>query len=176
MKIRRERNYTDHGQGFPVILTDVPLVEIQGEWSPFINYRKLDKEISLALARKAGPLTGNQVRFIRLRLGMTLDELAAKFDHKRQAVMKWEKHGPDPTQMRTPTEIVFRLMILREEGVAQGQLGKALEGIESAIHAPSEPLIIPASRVAVSRRPRKSGAAKEIERSASADVLRQGEP
>jgi len=113
MKKKRVKKFTDRGFGFPVILEDVPMVKVRGSWVPDINYAMLAVAVFSELSRLDGRLTGNQVRFIRLQLSMTLQEFAARLRVTHPAVLKWEKKGDSPTGMSWSTEKDIRLLVGR---------------------------------------------------------------
>jgi DNA-binding transcriptional regulator YiaG len=105
--------YIDRGYGFPVIIRDVPMVKVRGKWTPNINYRQLAKEVLLKLASTAGRLSGHQVKFIRLELGMTMQQFAQRFGVTHPAVVKWEKRAAKPTGMGWSTEKDMRLLVIK---------------------------------------------------------------
>jgi DNA-binding transcriptional regulator YiaG len=103
--------YTENRFGFPVLIHNVTMVEIRGEWLPKINYVKLANDVLKALALKPSRLTGNELRFIRLRFEMTLYKFAERFDVSHPAVIKWENTKDAPTKMNWSTEKDIRLFI-----------------------------------------------------------------
>jgi hypothetical protein len=62
-KIEKEIIYD--GLGFPIILRNVPMVEIRGVWTPDIDLNVLQRVVLLSLAHHLKSLTGNQIRFIK---------------------------------------------------------------------------------------------------------------
>jgi hypothetical protein len=103
--------YIDRGCGFPVVLEQVPMVQVRGKWTPNINYAHLARAVLRQLATLDGRLTGQQVRFIRLHFEMTLQAFAARFGVSHVAVLKWEQRGTKPTEMTWSTEKDLRLFI-----------------------------------------------------------------
>ena len=71
-KTKIQKEYIDMGFGFPVYLLNVPMINIRGTWIPKVNYKKLAEVVLLSLAQKPFPLTGNELKFIRTKLEMTL--------------------------------------------------------------------------------------------------------
>lgn len=113
MKKRKiEKSYLYNGFGFPILLEDVPMVEIRGTWTPEVNYNILQKVVLLALCYQSNALTGNQVRFIRKYFEMTLDKFAKKFDVTHAAVLKWEKKDDNPAKILQGYEKEIRLFVL----------------------------------------------------------------
>jgi DNA-binding XRE family transcriptional regulator len=104
--------FIDYGCGFPILLRHVPMVKIEGRWVPNINYNKLEKIVSMMLCHKQAKLTGNEVRFIRLYLDMTLDAFAKRFGVKHPTVIKWENFKDSHTNMSLGTEKDIRLCLI----------------------------------------------------------------
>jgi len=112
-KIKIQKSFVDYGFGFPVVLIDVPMIEVQGKWTPHLNYKKYANGVLEALAHKPARLTGNEIKFIRHKFEMTLQEFAKRFGQKsHQAVMKWEDFGDKPTSMLWTTEKDICLAIM----------------------------------------------------------------
>lgn len=115
MERKIQKSYVDKGFGFPVYLTNVPMVKVRGQWTPDIHYGKLADTLLLALAKKPARLTGNELRFIRTKFELTLKVFGLLFDVTHPAVMKWEKAGDQATQMSWSTEKDIRLFILERD-------------------------------------------------------------
>lgn len=107
----RRKEIMDFGFGFPVKLQNVPMVKRRGEWVPDINYRDIARKLLRALCVKPARWTGNEVRFVRLQLEMTLSEFAEQFYVTHPAVVNWEKQGDKPTKMNWATEKDIRLFL-----------------------------------------------------------------
>ena len=113
MERRIEETYITEALGFPIIIKNVELRRFRDEWVPQIDWSHLQEMVLLAMAQKPVPLSGDEVRFVRHYMGMTLKEFAHHCGLKsHQAVMRWEKRGDNPTGMRKSTEIVLRIRIL----------------------------------------------------------------
>ena len=112
MKKKIQDQFIDYGCGFPIVLRHVPMVKIEDKWVPDINYNKLEKIVSLMLCHKQSKLTGSEVRFIRLYLGMTLDMFAQRFGVKHPTVIKWENFKDRHTNMSLGTEKDIRLCLI----------------------------------------------------------------
>lgn len=66
--IREKRVQDEHVVyhfGFPVILRNVEMIKIRDFWTPNINMNRLRDMVLFSLVVKKGPLTGNQLRYIR---------------------------------------------------------------------------------------------------------------
>ena len=70
-----QKEYVDHGFGFPIRLRNVPMVKVRRTWTPDLNYEALAVAVLKALCFKPVRLTGNEIRFIRLNATMTLQKL-----------------------------------------------------------------------------------------------------
>jgi len=123
--------YIDRGFGFPVILEQVPMVQVRGKWTPAINYNHLARAVLRQLAGLDGRLTGHQVRFIRLHFDMTLQAFAARFGVSHVAVLKWEQRENKPTGMTWSTEKDIRLFIYQH---LSGQPREFLQLYQQLVH------------------------------------------
>ena len=113
MKNRKiEKNYIYVGFGFPIVLHDVPMVEIRGKWALDINYNVFQRVVLLLLAHLPAPLTGNHMRFIRKYFALKLVDFGQKLNVTHPAVLKWEKRGDNPANINPMTERQIRLFIL----------------------------------------------------------------
>lgn len=110
-KTKTEKFFIDTGLGFPVVLINVPMIQIRDVWTPNIDYNKLTNEVLKSLVIKSSRLTGNEVRFIRLTFEMTLKEFAERFYVTHPCVINWEKEKDNQTGMNWITEKEIRLFI-----------------------------------------------------------------
>ena len=110
---KRQEMFVYEGFGFPVVLMHVPMVHVRGAWTPDVDFNKLSDRLLEALARKPARLTGNEVRFIRHSVSMTLVQFARRFGVTHPAVIKWERSCNRPTVMTWAVEKDIRLEILR---------------------------------------------------------------
>jgi DNA-binding transcriptional regulator YiaG len=67
--------------------------------APSIKLNALMTNAFRALATKPGPLTGNELRFLRHHMRQTLQAFAQGLRVTHQAVMKWERAEDRPTGM-----------------------------------------------------------------------------
>lgn len=114
MKKKQLKKFIYSGLGFPIILKNVPIIEVQGELVPNINYNALQKVVLLYLCHKSTPMTGNEIRFIREYFEMTLAEFGIKFGCSHVAVLKWEKFGNHFAKIEPTTDVCVRLFILSQ--------------------------------------------------------------
>jgi hypothetical protein len=109
-KVEKEVAY--EGLGFPVILHNVPMIELRGIWTLDVDLNILQKVVLLALAHHPSDITGNQIRFIRSWLGLTQIEFGKLFGVTHPAVVKWEKTGNKGSKMNLTTQRDLRLWLL----------------------------------------------------------------
>jgi len=111
-----ELGHIFNGFGFPIELKNVPARE---GIEPVINYKDLALKVisEICSNENDASLTGNQVRFLRNHLKMTIREFGDFTDSTHSAVAKWEKCGDDSTMMNASTEKMLRLKVLQEVGV-----------------------------------------------------------
>jgi len=60
-----EKCFVDYGCGFPVVLHNVPMIEIRGVLTPDINYNELNDKVFAILASRPGKLLECQIKFIK---------------------------------------------------------------------------------------------------------------
>lgn len=109
------KNLCYEGLGFSVQLKNVELFEIEGEWHPKIDVKKVSDAAIEALAYQKNKMTGNQVRFIRSYFAMPLRKFGEEVVHESHAAVdKWEKSADQVTSMNDNTEYVLRLYIIEK--------------------------------------------------------------
>lgn len=111
MKKKIVKHYIYLGLGFPVELHDVEMVLFDGEFHPKIDVRKIADQAIKSLISQKSRLTGNQIKFIRTYLSMSLREFSKLVNESHMAVKKWENFCDDPTNMDRNIEIMLRLHI-----------------------------------------------------------------
>lgn len=96
--------------GFPVIITNAPMIRIRGEWVYGGDQGELQEAIAFELAKAPWRLTGYQIHFLRsCFLDMRLKEFAVRFGVTHPRVIQWERCGDEPTKMAWGTEKDIRL-------------------------------------------------------------------
>lgn len=97
------------GLGFPIKLVNVPMRKVFGEWALDINLGKLQRDVLHALIYKIQPLSGAELRFIRIYFELTTTSFGKAFGVTHAAVLKWESgQGNIPPT----TELCIRLYAL----------------------------------------------------------------
>ena len=131
-----QKHFIDYGCGFPVILKNVPMIQVRGVWTPDINYAELHKAVLHALANKPVRLTGNEIKFIRHYFEWTLTQFGEYFDVSHPAVLKWEAAGDDVPPIKWSIERDIRLFILDRLKETPKQIGELYQGLRSVVGRP----------------------------------------
>ncbi len=111
-KQKIEKEWIYEGLGFPIVLRNVPMIELRGIWTLDVDLNILQKVVLLALAHHPSDLTGNQIRFIRTWLGLTQSEFGKLFGVTHPAIVKWEKTENRGSKMNLTTQRDLRLLLL----------------------------------------------------------------
>jgi len=104
--------YCYEGLGFPIILLNVPMVKLDHDWAPEIDYELLERLVLLTLCQKSSPLKGDELGFIRDWFGLSMQKFGALFNVSSPCVKKWEDAREKPTSMQETTEKGIRLYVL----------------------------------------------------------------
>jgi len=105
--------------GFPVLLVNARMVEVQGQRVPDVNLRHLQEAAFSSLVKKPGRLSGSEVRFIRKYLRMRQTDLAKVLNMANHSVVsQWESRGDEPSGMDYNTEVVLRIWMAARAGLA----------------------------------------------------------
>lgn len=140
---KTQEKFVYTGFGFPVELRGkVPMMQFRGVWILDLDLAELTDRVVDILARKDTRLTGNQVRFIRQSLGLTLQAFGDRLGVSHAAVMKWEASADRPAPMKWAVELVLRLLLLRRGRLDGAKFLKAFDLLSSA--RPSGPQVPPA--------------------------------
>lgn len=112
MERKIEKSYEFNELGFPIILTNVPMIKVRNEFILDIDYNHLQNAVLMHLCYKKTPLTGNEVKFIRKFFSLTTTEFGYRFGYTHAAVIKWENQRNEIARITPTTEIYLRLFIL----------------------------------------------------------------
>ena len=121
MKETKRETFIYEGLGFPVLMANVPMKKVLGEWCMDINFAQLQRVALLMLAKKNAPLTGNEIRFIRHYLNMSVHKFAEWLGVTHAAVLNWES---EEKKMNADTEINMRLHVLNHLKVTDREFRK----------------------------------------------------
>lgn len=102
----------------------------------------LHQVLALAIANKAGRTTGNELRFLRVMLGLSQDSLGTKcLGVTEQSVSLWERTGKVPKS----ADVLVRLLVL-ERLNGNGRVTQLLERINTVDRLVNQRLIAKESR------------------------------
>lgn len=149
MKEIKKDTFVYDGLGFPVLLVNVPMKKVFGEWAMDINFDQLQKVALLILAKKNSPLSGKEIRFIRHYLNMSVNKFAAELGVTHVAVLNWESQE---RKMNADTEINMRLHLLNYLKVTDKEFRKTYNQFDrkslAKRHLETTPLEIDAEKIA----------------------------
>lgn len=148
MKTTTRKQFLYEGLGFPVMLVNVPMILSRGEWTPNVDYNKLQKHVLLELALKKTSLTGNELKFIRKYFRKTLADFGEEFGVTHVAVIEWEKNENNSIKMNLATEKCIRLFIIDKLVVEDHEFRELFHGLN--IHSLAKGQRLNASRRATS--------------------------
>lgn len=119
------------GFGFPVIFEELPAVKLRGELVPDIDFNELAKPIvQYICTTQELPFSGNQVKFIRMHLDMSLREFADFMGVKHQSVMRWEEYEKQPAHIEAHIEIFMRIKVLKALNSNQKSMEMVVQQVE----------------------------------------------
>jgi DNA-binding transcriptional regulator YiaG len=109
MKNKKIKSFIYKAFGFPILLINVPMKKILGEWVIDINYNVLEKAVLRSLINKPILLNGAEWRFIRKSLILTTTDFGKIFDVSHAAISKWESEKASPP---AAADIYIRLFLI----------------------------------------------------------------
>jgi len=112
MKKKIVEQFEYDGLGFPIMLLNIPVIDVRGIEVPDIDYNLLQKNVLLVLCQKSTPLSGNEVRFIRQYFEMNYTAFANAFGVTHASVIHWEDSKNNHAKITPSTELCIRLYIL----------------------------------------------------------------
>lgn len=121
MKETKRQTFLYEGLGFPVLMINVPMKKVLGEWAMDINFAELQRVAMLALAKKKDPLTGREIRAIRHYLNLSTHQYARELGVSHVAILSWES---EDRKMNADTEIHLRLHLLNFLNVSDKEFRK----------------------------------------------------
>ena len=144
------KNYQWNGFGFPIIFEKLPAIKVRGELIPDINFDELASPIIQFICIKQDfCFSGNQIKFIRHYLKMTLRDFANFIGVTHQSVMRWEEKAKASAHMGAHVEFVMKIKVLKALHSTSKIINKAVETIDSvdnvksSSYRNSKPLRVP---------------------------------
>ena len=110
-KIKTVKQMTYEGLGFPVVLQNVQMEQVAGEWLPKIDVEVLSEIVFRLLPTKSAKLTGSEIKFIRVYLDKSRLAFSELFRLSHTAVAKWENAGNSPAPISPGQEMLLRLYL-----------------------------------------------------------------
>lgn len=144
-------DYEYFGAGIPAIISEVTLEPFGNDLIPLLDFEAVDRYLAKEVVLKKSRLNGNEVRFLRQWLDLSMSELAAHFGYTAPAVHKWQLRGDKSAGMHWSAECQLRLMVLDKLGVRATAFRDAFRGMARPFAAGSlTPIRVPGSKVAQS--------------------------
>ena len=107
--------------GLPILIKNVSVILIDGHEVMDIDYAAISKLLFAALIIKPFSLTGAEVKFMRLFMGLTLESLARSLHVTHPTILSWERCGNNSTKMTDSTEAILR-MFAAQQGAKDSEL------------------------------------------------------
>ena len=105
--------------GFPVLLVNARMVEVQGQRVPDVNLRHLQEAAFSSLVKKPGRLSGSEVRFIRKYLRMRQTNLAKVLNMANHSVVsQWSPVATSRQAWTSQHRVVLRIWMAARAGLA----------------------------------------------------------
>lgn len=149
MKETKIETFIYEGLGFPVLMVNVPMKKVFGEWAMNINFAQLQRMTLLMLLKKNASLDGKEVRFIRHYLNMSVHKFAEWLGVTHVAVLNWESQEK---KMNADTEINMRMRTLNHLNVTDKEFRKIYNQLDrksiASRRIESAPLEIDAEKIA----------------------------
>lgn len=110
-KERKIETFVYKGLGVPVKLVNVPMKKAAGEWCIDIDMNKLMLVVLQEIIHKPTALTGEELRYIRTYLEMSMAKFGKIFGVSHVAVLKWEG---EQNRISPALELCIRLHVLNQ--------------------------------------------------------------
>ncbi len=122
----------DRSLGFPVVVRNAPMYASESGHTVFdVSPDEFQHAVLRELVAARRPWTGDNLHFVRMWLGDSMEDLAGRADVSKSAVHKWEQTDDDPTGMAKGTEYLLRVQVaheLRDRGaITAGALQRLVE-------------------------------------------------
>lgn len=132
MKYYIEDKRVDHTLGFPVVVRDAPMYDSDAGHTVFdVPPDEFQHAVLEALVGTRRPWTGDNLHFVRIWLGDSMEDFAGRADVSKTAVHKWEQKDDQPTGMTKGTEYLLRVQVAHElrdrDALTPGSLQRLVE-------------------------------------------------
>jgi transcriptional regulator with XRE-family HTH domain len=146
------KNYLWNGFGFPVIFEELPAIKLRGELVPDIDFSKVAPDlIKFICSDQDVPLSGNQIKFFRHALNLSMRDFAKLIGVTHQSLMRWENRKNHPAKIEAHIEIVLRILMLKrfdgnnEEILEAANQVEGVAKLKSATYKQFKPVRVPES-------------------------------
>ncbi len=126
MKNTKTETFIYKGLGFPIKLINTPMKKILGEWVIDLDMNKLQLAVLRSLISKPAPLTGEELKFIRKFLCLSMVDFGKTLGVTHVAVVKWEN---GQRNISPPMEICIRLSVLEHLHARDKEFGELYKKI-----------------------------------------------
>lgn len=109
MKEKKVKALIYEDLGFPILLMNVPMKLVYGDWVLNINLGKLQMHVLNMLIHKPTPLSGRELKFIRAYFEMTTTEFGKVLGVTHVAILKWEN---EQNRINSTVDQAIRLFVL----------------------------------------------------------------
>lgn len=100
----------------------------------FVNAEQLDRAIAQELTEKADPLSGKELRFLRIMLDMSQKSLGEAMGREAQTVALWEKRKKVPADVDYLVRHIYRQAIINKSE-SYVEMVDRLNHLDRAAHA-----------------------------------------
>lgn len=100
----------------------------------FVNAEQLDRAIAQELTEKAEPLSGKELRFLRIMLDMSQKSLGEAMGREAQTVALWEKRKKVPADVDYLVRHIYRQAIINKSE-SYVEMVDRLNHLDRAAHA-----------------------------------------
>jgi DNA-binding transcriptional regulator YiaG len=150
--LRQEKNFEYFGAGVPAVISYVTFESFGSDWIPLLDYEAVEEFLARKVATKVTRLTGDDVRFLRQWLEISMADLAGHFGYTAPAVHKWQQRRSRAAGMHWTAETQLRLLVLDKLGVTPTAFRSAFRSLAKQLpEAEATPIYIPGAKVAAKR-------------------------
>lgn len=110
-KTEKRETFVFKGLGLPIKLVNAPMKKIAGEWVLDLDMELLQRVVLEALIHKRTLLSGNEIRYVRKYLYLSMEEFGKALGVSHAAVSKWENSRNGIT---AALDVCIRLYIMEQ--------------------------------------------------------------
>jgi len=110
-KTEKRETFVFKGLGPPIKLVNAPMKKIAGEWVLDLDMELLQRVVLEALIHKRTLLSGNEIRYVRKYLYLSMEKFGKALGVSHAAVSKWENSRNGIT---AALDVCIRLYIMEQ--------------------------------------------------------------